>query len=270
LAALIGRGDAVYVDRLAHACLIDGARVSGATLRVFPHNDVDRLERAIARDAGRFRRSLIAVDAVYSMDGDLAPLADLAAIADRFDAILLADEAHGTGVYGPDGRGASAELGVAERVHVRVGTLSKALGSAGGFVAGSRALVEWMIQAARPLIYSTAMPAPSAAAATRALAIARAEPWRRERARALGSRLRGGIEGARAGSGPIVPLILGDTNSALAATARLRDRGFLAPAIRPPTVPEGTARLRLSASAAHTEADVDALIEALAEQAAGG
>ncbi|MBV8384891.1 MAG: aminotransferase class I/II-fold pyridoxal phosphate-dependent enzyme, partial [Planctomycetaceae bacterium] len=145
IAALVGVGDAVYVDRLDHACLIDGARLSGASLRVFPHADADRLAEILARERARFRRALVATDGVFSMDGDLAPLDRLADLADRFDAMLLVDEAHGTGVFGPDGRGAASELGVADRIPVRVGTLSKALGSIGGFVAGSRRLIDWLI-----------------------------------------------------------------------------------------------------------------------------
>jgi 8-amino-7-oxononanoate synthase len=178
VAALVGRGDAVYADRLDHACLIDGARLSGARLRVYPHNDTGRLAAVLARDRGRFRRSLIATDGVFSMDGDLAPLADLADLADRFGAMLMVDEAHGTGVFGPDGRGAASACGVADRVHARVGTLSKALGSVGGFVAGSRRLVDQLVNHARTLVYSTALPPPAAAAARAALAVARSEPWR--------------------------------------------------------------------------------------------
>ncbi|MCA1685355.1 MAG: aminotransferase class I/II-fold pyridoxal phosphate-dependent enzyme, partial [Planctomycetia bacterium] len=190
VAALVGAGDAVYADRLSHACLIDGARLSGASLRVYPHNDADRLASILGRDRGRFRRTLIATDGVFSMDGDVAPLADLASIAERFGANLLVDEAHGTGVFGPEGRGASAACGVAGRVPVRVGTLSKALGSLGGFVAGSRRLIDHLLNHARTAIYSTALPPAAAAAARVALDIAGAEPWRRDRVFAAGDRVR--------------------------------------------------------------------------------
>lgn len=267
IAALVGPGDAVYVDRLDHACLIDGARLARARVRVYPHNHTSRLESLLERDRGRFRRVLIATDGVFSMDGDLARLADLADLADRFDAMLLVDEAHGTGVFGPDGRGAAAACGVAERVHVRVGTLSKALGSAGGFVAGSRRLVDWLIDRARPLIYSTALPPAAAAAAREALAIARAEPGRRTRLQAMGQTLRHSLTAAGLdvgpSAGPIVPVLLGEPDRAVALADRLRDHGLLVPAIRPPTVPEDTSRLRISLTAALDEADLTRLIGVL-------
>jgi 8-amino-7-oxononanoate synthase len=266
IAALVGPGDAVYADRLDHACLIDGARLAGARLRVYPHNDTARLAALLQRDRGRFRRSLIATDGVFSMDGDLAPLADLADLAEQYGAILLVDEAHGTGVFGDDGRGAASACGVAERVHVRVGTLSKALGSIGGFVAGSRRLVDHLTNHARTLIYSTALPPPAAAAARRALSIARSEPWRRARVHDLAGRLRSGL--ATAGfdvgtsSGPIIPVLLGEPGRALEMASRLVEHGYFAPAIRPPTVPDGTSRLRLSVTAAHTAEDIDGCLSA--------
>ncbi len=267
IAALVGSGDAVYVDRLDHACLIDGARLSGARLRVYPHADADRLEEILARERARSRRVLIATESVFSMDGDLAPLDRLADLADRFDAMLLVDEAHGTGVFGPDGRGAASEWGVAGRIPVRVGTLSKALGSIGGFVAGSRRLIDRLINHARPLIYSTGLPPAAAASARVALRIAEDEPWRRERVFSLGDSLRHFLTAAgfevRPSSGPIVPVLLGDPERAIALADRLRGRGFIVPAIRPPTVPMGTARLRISLSAAHRDADVADLIAAL-------
>ena len=266
--SLVGRGDAVYGDRLNHASLVQGARLSGATFRVYPHGDADRLAGLLGRDRARFRRVLIATDGVFSMDGDLAPLPELAEIADRFEAMLLVDEAHGTGVFGPEGGGACSELGVADRVPIRVGTLSKALGSIGGFVAGSRRLVDHLINRAPSLIYSTSMPAAAAAAATEALRISIAEPERRDRLHRHSRRLRDRV--ARlglpipAGSvGPIVPVLIGLAERAVDASEALRDAGVLVPAIRPPTVPRCTARLRISLSASHTEAQVDALADAL-------
>ncbi len=233
IVALVGPSDAVYLDRLDHACLVDGARLSGARLRVYPHNDSGRLEAILSRDRGRFRRSLIATDGVFSMDGDLAPLVDLADLAGRFGAILLVDEAHGTGVFGPEGRGASAASGVADRVDVKVGTLSKALGSVGGFVAGSRRLIGWLTNQARPMIYSTALPPSAAAAATRALEILRAEPWRRERLGDLAGTLRKALPGLGlpdiGPGGPIVPVVLGDPVRAVEIASGLLDRGLPGP-----------------------------------------
>ncbi len=267
IAALVGKGDAVYSDRLNHACLIDGARLSRATIRIYSHNDAGELEAILTHDRGRFRRGLIVTDGVFSMDGDLAPLADLADLADRFGLALLVDEAHGTGVFGPDGRGAGSECGVADRVHVRVGTLSKALGSMGGFVAGSRILIDWLINHARPLIYSTAPPAAAVSAAHEALAIAQAEPWRRERVRSLGSRLRQNLIACgfelHPSDGPIVPLMIGEPERAMALAKALHEHGLVVPAIRPPTVPSGTARLRISLSAAHTDEEIETLVGAL-------
>jgi 8-amino-7-oxononanoate synthase len=267
IAALVGPGDAIYCDKLNHACLIDGARLSGAKLRVYPHNDADRLAEILTRDGGRFRRSLIATDGVFSMDGDLAPLPDLVAIAERFGAMLLVDEAHGTGVFGPDGRGAASACEVAERVPIRVGTLSKALGSIGGFVAGSRRLIEHLINHARSAIYSTALPPAAAAAAKTALAIVQNEPERRDQLSASAAWLRHelaaiGIDTLRS-SGPIIPVRIGDPESAMRVSSQLRDLSFLVPAIRPPTVPHGLSRLRISLSAAHTATDGAALVRAI-------
>ncbi len=268
--ALIGPGDAAYLDRLDHASLVDGAKLAGARLRVYPHGDADRLASILARDRGRFRRSLIATDGVFSMDGDLAPLADLADLADRSGAMLLVDDAHGTGVFGPGGRGAAEACGLgAGRIPAKVGTLSKALGSSGGFVAGSRRLVDWLVNHARPLIYSTAPPPAAAAAAARALEIAEAEPWRRSTLMERAATFRAALPGlgfpAVGPGGPIVPILVGEAGRAVDLAARLLDRGCLVPAIRPPTVPRGTARLRVSLTAAHEPADVARLLAALGE-----
>ncbi len=267
IAALVNKDDGVYSDRLNHACLIDGIRLSRAALRIYPHRDADRLASLLERDPGRFRRSLIVTDGVFSMDGDLAPLDQLADLAERHSAMLLVDEAHGTGVFGPDGRGAASALGVAERVSIRVGTLSKALGSLGGFVAGSRRLIEWLVNHARPLIYSTGLPAAAACAAREALAIACSEPWRRELLFSHGHGLRTALSAADyetgSSSGPIVPVLLNTPEQALQLAEQLLRRGFFVPAIRPPTVPEGTSRLRITVTAAHSEEDVAGLVDAL-------
>lgn len=268
IAALVGPGDAVFVDRLDHSCLVQGARLSGARLRVYPHGAHDRLASMLERERDRHRRVLIATDGVFSMDGDLAPLPEMVEIAERNGAMLLVDEAHGTGVFGPDGRGAASALGVADRVPIRVGTLSKALGSIGGFVAGSRRLVDHLINHAPTLIYSTALPPAAAAAASEALRIAVEEPWRRDRVHELGRRLRDrlralGFEVPHS-TGPIIPVILGDAIETVLISRSLRSDRMLVPAIRPPTVPRGTARLRIGLSASHRDSDLDALIEAMA------
>jgi 8-amino-7-oxononanoate synthase len=269
VAALAGAGDAVYVDRLAHASLVDGARLSGARLRVFPHNDADRLASILARERVQHRRALIVTEGIFSMDGDLAPLADLVDVADRFEAMLLVDEAHATGVIGPDGRGAAAACGVADRVPIRVGTLSKALGSIGGFVAGSRPLIDWLINHARTMIYSTSLPAAAAAAAREALSIAVAEPQRSERLQLLTRSLRRSLVDLALptidGPSPIVPIVTGQTDLAVSCAEMLNSRGFFVPAIRPPTVPDGTARVRISITANHVEADVAELAAALGD-----
>ncbi len=269
IAALVERGDGVYLDRLSHACLVDGARLSGAQVRVFPHNDADRLRSILERERSRFRRVLIVTEGVFSMDGDLAPVGDLADVAERFDAMLMVDEAHGTGVFGPSGRGAAEALGATERVPVKVGTLSKAMGSMGGFVAGSRRLVDYLQNAARTLIFSTALPPSAAAAASEALRILQEEPWRRQRVLGLGERVREGLRGSGltvlSSSGPIVPVLVGEPEAAVTWSRRLREAGFLVPAIRPPTVPRGTSRLRLSLSANHSDEQIDAVVRALCD-----
>jgi 8-amino-7-oxononanoate synthase len=268
IAALAGPGDAVFCDRNNHASLWDGCRLSRADVRVFPHNDCRRLADLL-KNKKTYRRRLIVVDGVFSMDGDLAPLAELVELAQRHGAMLLVDEAHGTGVFGPHGRGAAEHFHVDDRVPIRIGTLSKALGGAGGFVAGSRSLVEWLANRARSYVFSTAAPAAAAAASLAALDIVRDEPERRVRLlrRAAGLRdelaRRGWNTGASAG--PIIPLIVGGADRAVRLSHQLRDRGFFVPAIRPPTVPDGASRLRLSLTAGHTDEMIAAYLTALAE-----
>jgi len=265
ISALAGRGDTVFEDRLNHASLLDGALLSRATLRRYPHGDPAALGRMAAEGPPR----LIATDGVFSMDGDLAPVPDLARIARETGAWLLVDDAHGLGVLGREGRGTLDHLGVgALDVPILMGTLGKAFGTFGAFVAGSSELIETLIQRAGSYIYTTAPP-PALAEATRAsLAIARRDGWRRERLQALIDRLRTGA--AQLGlpladsSTPIQPLMAGSTDQALAWSQTLESAGILVTPIRPPTVPEGTARLRITLSAAHSETDVDRLLDALA------
>ncbi|MEE8451922.1 MAG: 8-amino-7-oxononanoate synthase [Thermoguttaceae bacterium] len=266
IAALAGPGDVIFADRKNHASLWDGCRLSRADVRVYPHGDCGRLDELLAR-AGKYRRRLIATDSLFSMDGDLAPLQQIAQSARRHDAMLLVDEAHATGVFGKGGRGVAEQLGVEDRVDVRIGTLSKALGSVGGFVAGSRSLIEWLVSRARPYVFSTAGPSSAYAAAMAALEIVRDEPGRRERLLAQATKLRRQLaeQGWNTGrsASQIIPLVMGESARAVALAAELQRRGLFVPAIRPPTVPEGEACLRISLTAGHTEAMVAELVETL-------
>lgn len=266
--ALVGRGDAVYSDALNHASLIDGCRLSRAELRVFPHRDVDALHAMLRDDAGRFARRMIVVDGVFSMDGDLFPLDRLVELARAHGAWTYVDDAHGTGVLGPNGRGAAEHFGVCGAVDVRMGTLGKALGTAGAFVVGSEPLREWLLNRARPFVFTTGSPPALAAAALEALRIVREEPWRRERVRENARRLREGLAAlghAAPGEadGHVVPVLTGDAEETMQTGAALRARGFLVGAVRPPTVPPGGSRLRITLSAAHTAAQIGGLLDAL-------
>ncbi len=266
ISALAGPGDLVLADRKNHASLLDGCRLSRADVRVFPHGDCRELRRLLDRPA-RHRRRLIATDGLFSMDGDLAPLAELADLAARYGAMLLVDEAHATGVFGPGGRGVAEHLGLEGRVDVRVGTLSKALGSVGGFVAGSRSLIEWLVNRARPYVFSTAPPPAVAAAARAAIDIVEREPERRAGLIARAAALRDALAARGLVVGPsqsqIIPIVVGQPEAALEIAARLRERGCFVPAIRPPTVPEGESCLRISLTAAHTPEMIEGLLAAL-------
>ncbi len=268
VAALAGKGDLVLSDAKNHASLIDGCRLSGARVQIYPHGKPDYVEKYLAQ-ASHFRRRLIVTDSLFSMDGDLAPLAELVELAERHTAMLLVDEAHATGVFGANGRGVCEHLGLADRVPIRVGTLSKALGAAGGFVVGSRPLVDWLANRARPYVFSTAAPAPLAAAALAALECVREEPWRREalRRRAAAFREQLAADGWHTGDcrSQIIPLYLGSPHRTMTLAAALRDRGFWVPGIRPPTVPEGESLLRISLTCGHTDDMLSALRAALAE-----
>ncbi|MFZ5832685.1 MAG: 8-amino-7-oxononanoate synthase [Planctomycetota bacterium] len=267
VAALVGPGDAVFTDAKNHASLLDGCRLSRADVRAYPHRDLDRLSGLLARS--QHRRKLIVTDSLFSMDGDLAPVADLAELAERHGAMLLLDEAHATGVFGARGRGVTELLGVEQRVHVRIGTLSKALGSVGGFVAGSRPLIEWLVQRARTYIFSTAPPAAFAAAGLAAIEIVEGEPLRREQLLARSACLRAALreQGWNLGrsESQIIPVIVGESKLALELSHRLREQGLFVPAIRPPTVPEGEACLRISVTYGHDEEMLARLAAALAK-----
>ncbi len=269
VSALADKEDAIFSDRLNHASLIDGCRLSGATIYIYGHDRLEQLEDQL-RAAGSFRRRFIVTDSLFSMDGVAAPLRELCDLADRFDASLIIDEAHATGVFGAHGRGLAEELGVEDRVAVRVGTLSKAVGSLGGFVAGPQPLIDWLWNRARTQMFSTALPPASCAAACAAIDIIEQEPERRAHLRNMADRLRKrlverGLPVCPGGIGPVIPLILGSPDAAVEISMKLEQQGLLVPAIRPPSVPEGTSRLRISLSAAHREEEINRLADALVE-----
>ncbi len=269
IAALVRSDDVVFCDRLNHASLVDGCRMSGAKLRVYRHDRLDVLERELGKTPSESRLWIV-TDTVFSMDGDLAPLANLCDLAERFGAELIVDEAHATGVFGEDGRGVCELSETKSRVAVRIGTLSKAVGCLGGFVAGSEQLRDWLWNSARTQMFSTALPPAVCAAATASLRIIRDEPHRRQRLHSLSRQL---VEQLRASglnvpegvAGPIIPVLLGNAQPAVDTASRLFDAGFLVGAIRPPTVPRQTSRLRVCVSTAFEEADIDELAAAIAK-----
>lgn len=257
----------IFSDRLNHASLIDGARLSRAKVTPYAHLDLDDLEAKLAQSAAATK--IVATDAVFSMDGDVAPLAEILALCERFDAWLCLDDAHGIGVLGRGGRGCLDHFAVASRRIVYMATLGKALGGYGAFACGDAQVVEWLMQRARAYIYSTALPPMAGAVVVAALDVLDSDDTPVPRLHARIRRFRAecerlGVE-LSASCTPIQPIIVGDAQRALAAAARLRERGLLVPAIRPPTVPAGTSRLRVSLSAAHTEGEIDALAAALRE-----
>jgi 8-amino-7-oxononanoate synthase len=264
--ALVGPDDAVFSDQLNHASIIDGVRLARARVVVYRHRDVEHLAALLA--AHPARRRLIVTDSVFSMDGDLAPLPALCELAERHGAMLMVDEAHATGVLGPAGSGAVAHLGMQGRVPIVMGTLSKALGAMGGYVAGSARLVEYLRHRARGFVFDTALAPPAAGAALAAVGIAQREEWRRARLWALADRLRAalGAQGYQLlpGETPILPVLVGANRAALRLAAALRERGVWVPAIRPPTVPEGTARLRVTLMATHQDTHLEQAIAAFA------
>jgi 8-amino-7-oxononanoate synthase len=271
VSALADRDTVVFADRLNHACLNDGVLLARARLVRHAHGDADALAaRLVATPA---RRRLIATDAVFSMDGDVAPLARMLDLAERYDALLVVDDAHGFGVLG-DGRGTLAHLGLASPRLVCMGTLGKAAGVAGAFVAAHPLVIETLVQAARPYVYTTAAPPMLAAVLLEALGLVRDEHWRRAALARHVERFRTGAASlpwrVPPSSTAIQPLVAGSDAAALALAAFLWERGIWAPAIRPPTVPQGTARLRISLSAAHADDDVDRLLAALGDAARAG
>jgi 8-amino-7-oxononanoate synthase len=273
ITALVGRSDAIYSDELNHASIIDGCRLSGATLHIFPNSaagagdaNCEQLEKDLALGS-QFRRRLIVTDSLFSMHGTVAALPRLAQLAGQYDAMLMVDEAHATGVFGDHGSGLCEESGVEDGVPIRVGTLSKALGAHGGFVAGSQRLIDWLANRARPYVFSTAAPPAIAAAAIAALGIFEREPERRQKVLHLAEHLRTLLIQENliqpTSLSQIVPVILGEPARAVAVAAALRQQGFFVPAIRPPSVPENQSLLRISLTSRHTESHVNDLVTAL-------
>ncbi len=268
--ALVGKGDTVVLDKLAHASLIDAARLSGATVRTFAHNNTGRLEILLQKLSSGKGRILIVTESIFSMDGDAAPLRQIIELKDHHKAWLLVDEAHATGLYGITGAGLIAEMGLSSRVEIVMGTFSKALGSVGGYIAGSQTLIDWLVNRARSFIYSTALP-PGVIAVSRAAV----DLVRKPEGASLRAQLRENITRFQSGlpapwkkqiatSSAIQPLICGEASTALRLATVLRKKGFFIPAIRYPTVPRNSARLRVTLSAAHTKKEIDALNNALA------
>ncbi len=276
--ALVDESDAIYSDELNHACLIDGCRLSRATRFIYRHGDVDQLAELLAEGA-KFHRRLVVTDTLFSMGGDFAPLAEIAALSAAHDAMLLVDEAHATGVWGPNGGGVvdmltgdfsrttGPEPIISKNVGVRMGTLSKALGAAGGFVAGPQLLIDWLTNRARSYVFSTAPPLPVIAAALAALEINRTEPTHREHVIALSAHSREQFvaEGwsIANSSSQIVPVVVGDAATTMLLSRKLADVGFWVPGIRPPTVSAGQSQLRISLRADHKASDIDRLVDAL-------
>ena len=268
--ALMTKGDSVFQDKLNHASLIDAALLSGSftgsQLKRYPHNDLDNLSRLLANSASA--RKLVMSDALFSMDGDLAKVSQMSGLCQQQDAWLMLDDAHGFGVLGKTGAGIAEEFALDQhQLPVYMATLGKAMGVFGAFVAGSDALIETLIQKARAFIYTTAMPPAVAHALLMSIKISREENWRREKLTHLIERFRCGAEqlglSLMASQTPIQPIVIGDNDAAMKISQLLEELGFLVTAIRPPTVPKGTARLRVTLSAGHEEADIDGLLSAL-------
>jgi len=263
ISAFCEKEDVVIVDKLDHASIIDGCKLSGATIRVYPHKNLNYLEK-ILKQSGRFRKKLIVTDSVFSMDGDLAPLREIVELKTRYGAYLMIDEAHGTGVFGKNGRGAAEFLNVEDEIDISMGTLSKAFGTHGGFVAGSSELIDYLINRSRSFIFSTALPPAICTASLKSLELIEKKPGIREllrqRVKETCSELSSiGIQIPETLS-PIIPIIIGDEERALNLSEKLLEHGILIPAIRYPTVPKKSARLRLTVSAAHTENEIDQLV----------
>ncbi|MAG32589.1 MAG: 8-amino-7-oxononanoate synthase, partial [Deltaproteobacteria bacterium] len=260
-------------DELNHASIIDGAKLARSDVAIFRHGDVESFAQTLSRVRSGARRVLVAVDGVYSMDGDVAPLAEIVTRAHEADAIVLLDDAHGTGCLGARGRGTAEAAGVLGEVDILMGTLGKSIGSFGAFVAGSARLRDLLVNTARSFIFSCALAPPQVEAARVAIRLIDQEPWRRERLAAHSNRLRARLANAGISTGRstthILPVLLGQNERAMSVCEQLLERGYYAQGIRHPSVPRGTARLRITPMATHDEAEVDALADAIAELVGG-
>lgn len=270
ITSLVGQGDAVIIDRLCHASIIDACHLSGAKLLVYRHCDLNNLEHVLKRSS-QYRKRLLITEGVFSMDGDIAPLPEIAALTKRYGVWLMVDDAHGTGVLGHDGSGTTGLMNVAGKIDIVMGTLSKALGSLGGFIAGSKELIEFLINKARSFIYTTALPPAQAASALKAIQIVKKEPWRREKVLSLAANLRQTLDSLGLkiidGNSTIVPVLFGDVAITIKYADTLYKSGILAPAIRPPTIPQGSSRIRFSLTANHTTNDINKVARVLGNAA---
>ncbi len=268
IAALASDGDLILSDELNHASLIDGCRLSRAKVVVYPHCNVEALAQRLHEHRGSSRRAFIVTDSLFSMDGDLAPLCEIVELAEKHKVTVIVDEAHGTGVYGQSGSGVVEALGLLDKIPVRIGTLSKAVGCLGGFVVGSQTLIDYLRNCARTYIYSTAMPAALARAAQASLAMMHSMGEEREQLRDRSRRLRHSLKQldlrTSDGDSPIVPIYIGSPNEVLQIASQLREAGHFVPAIRPPTVPRNGSLLRISLSTSHTEKQIQDLLNSIA------
>lgn len=266
IGALVQKHDLIFADRLCHASLIDGARLSKATLRVYRHKDTEQLAKLLRRKKKK-EQTLIITDGVFSMDGDIAPLAEILRLAEEFDALIYLDDAHAIGVLGPNGRGTCDYFGLSSPRIIQMGTLSKALGSLGGFIATDRVLIEYLINKARPFIYTTALPPALLATALAGFDLIENDPEIRNRLWRLTSHVRTQINqmgfNTCGSETPIIPILIGPTETALTFSQKLLEEGIYIPAIRPPTVPDGTSRLRISLMATHTDEQIQFLLNSL-------
>ncbi|MFA5168771.1 MAG: 8-amino-7-oxononanoate synthase [Candidatus Omnitrophota bacterium] len=264
LTAFAGANDIIIMDKLCHASLIDGARLSGAGIRVFPHKNYKKCEKLLQETQGA-KRQILVTETVFSMDGDLADLKELVRLKEKYGALLVVDDAHGTGVLGAHGRGAAEKRSLAKKIDILMGTLSKAIGSLGGFVAADKILIDYLINFARPFIFATALPPVLCEAAREALCVIEEEPLLRKKLWTNIRKVHRGLTGLGfsipSPESAILPVILGDEKKALAAFEKLLSQGIFIPAVRYPTVPKGKARLRITVSAAHTPEDIAGLLK---------